>query len=73
MRSNAPHSIVVGMDESAGAAGVLLEHAVGADLLVVGSRGQGALKRALVGSVAARVSHHAMCPTVVIPAGGDPR
>lgn len=66
MKSNAPHSIVVGIDESAGAT-------VGADLLVVGSRGHGALKRALVGSVAAQVSHHDTCPTVVIPAGGDPR
>lgn len=46
---------------------VLLARAAGVDLLVVGSRGHSALKRALIGSVATQVSHHAPCPTVVVP------
>jgi nucleotide-binding universal stress UspA family protein len=52
-------------------ADVLLDAAAAADLLVVGSRGHGAFKRALLGSVATHVSHHATCPVVVIPAPKD--
>ena len=52
-------------------ADVLLDAAAAADLLVVGSRGHGAFKRALFGSVATDVSHHATCPVVVIPAPKD--
>ncbi len=46
----------------------ILGVAAGADLLVVGSRGCGAVQRALFGSVATQVSHHAPCPLVVVPA-----
>jgi nucleotide-binding universal stress UspA family protein len=52
-------------------ADVLLDAAAGADLLVVGSRGHGAFKRAVIGSVATHVSHHADCPVVVVPAPRD--
>lgn len=48
-------------------ADVLLDAAADSDLLVVGSRGHGAFKRALLGSVATNVSHHATCPVVVVP------
>jgi Universal stress protein UspA and related nucleotide-binding proteins len=46
----------------------ILETADGASLLVVGSRGRSALKRTLFGSVATQISHHAVCPLVVVPA-----
>jgi nucleotide-binding universal stress UspA family protein len=53
-------------------AGVLLEAAAGADLLVVGSRGQGGFARLLLGSVGHEVAHHAPCPTVIVPTPTDP-
>jgi nucleotide-binding universal stress UspA family protein len=39
---------------------------IGAGLIVVGSRGLGPLKRALVGSVSSSVVHHAHCPVLVV-------
>jgi nucleotide-binding universal stress UspA family protein len=45
---------------------VLLDTAVGADLLVVGSRGHGGFTEALIGSVSQRCVHHARCPVVVV-------
>lgn len=44
----------------------LVEAAAGAQLLVVGSRGRGALKRLLLGSVSHDVLLHIPCPTVVM-------
>jgi len=38
----------------------------GADVIVVGSRGRGAIKRALLGSVSAHVVHNAPCPVLVV-------
>jgi nucleotide-binding universal stress UspA family protein len=37
------------------------------DMLVVGSRGSGEFAKLLLGSVSSKVTHHAACPTVVIP------
>jgi len=48
------------------AARVLLDASVGADLLVVGSRGHGGFVEALLGSVGQHCVHHATCPVVVI-------
>ena len=45
---------------------VLLERSEGADLLVVGSRGRGAMRSALLGSVALHCVSHAPCPVVVV-------
>ena len=42
---------------------------MGADLIVIGSHGAGALATALIGSVASRVIRHAPCPVLVIPHG----
>lgn len=37
-----------------------------ADVVVVGSRGRGALKRALLGSVSSHLVHRAPCPVLVV-------
>ena len=42
---------------------------LGVDVVVVGSRGRGAVKRALLGSVSGHVVHNAPCPVLVIRAG----
>ena len=47
-------------------ADVLVTAAAGADLLVVGSRGHGAVAGMLLGSVSEHVVAHAPCPVVVI-------
>ena len=48
------------------AAHALLDRADGAALLVVGSRGRGAVRSALLGSVALHCATHARCPVVVV-------
>lgn len=46
---------------------VLVEQARGAQLLVVGGRGHGAVTSALLGSATGYVLHHATCPVMVVP------
>jgi nucleotide-binding universal stress UspA family protein len=43
---------------------------VGADVIVIGTRGHSALAGLLVGSVTQRLLHIAACPVLSIPAGG---
>lgn len=43
----------------------ILDAAVDAELIVLGSRGLGGFKELLLGSVAHQVAHHATCPVVV--------
>jgi nucleotide-binding universal stress UspA family protein len=50
-----------------GPAGVLLDEAADADLLVVGSRGLGGFRGLLLGSVGQQCAHHAPCPLVIVP------
>ncbi len=47
---------------------VLVDESETADLVVVGSRGLGGFRGALLGSVSTFVVHHAACPVVVVPA-----
>ena len=49
------------------ATAVLVKHVKENDLLVVGSRGHGAVTGALLGSVSTHCVHHAPCPVVVVP------
>ncbi len=49
----------------------LVELSKGAQLIVAGSRGQGALAQTVLGSVSAGLAHHAQCPTAIIH-GEDP-
>lgn len=48
----------------------LVDLSAGADLVVVGSRGLGRLSRAVLGSVAAHVAAHALCPVIVVRGPG---
>ena len=41
------------------------------DLLVLGSRAYGPIRRALAGSVSSAVVHHAPCPVLVMPRAGE--
>ena len=51
---------------------VLVEESEGAVMVVLGSRGHGALSRAVLGSVSSSVLHHAKVPVAVVPEPGDP-
>jgi hypothetical protein len=50
----------------------LLEMAATADLVVVGSRGLGAVRRLLLGTVSEKVLQHAPCPVLIVKDPGDP-
>ena len=53
------------------AAGVLLEEAADADLVIVGTRGRGRMAGAVLGSVSRQVAAAAPCPVVVVPASAS--
>ena len=56
-----------------GEPGLLLEEASeDADLVVVGSRTWGALRRTVLGSTSDRLMHHAHCPVLVVPRRDTP-
>ncbi|MPY94990.1 MAG: universal stress protein [Acidimicrobiia bacterium] len=54
------------------AGGILVDRSEGAELVVVGARGHGAVTSLLLGSVSQHVTHHAKCPVVIIPHAAVP-
>lgn len=64
----AMHLDVVGHPMPASGADAILEvaDAVGADLIVVGSRGHGVGRRLLRGSVSTKIAHHAECDVLIV-------
>jgi nucleotide-binding universal stress UspA family protein len=48
-----------------------LAEEVGADLIVLGSRGHGPVERLVVGSISEGVVHHARCPVLVLRGGEE--
>lgn len=61
-----PNVAVSEMAVEGNAASVLIEHSKDADLLVVGSRGNGGFKGLVLGSVSQQCVSHAQCPVVVV-------
>lgn len=61
------HDVTISLVQ-ADATEALTQAAAGADLLVMGNRGRGALKEALLGSTSGRVADHAPCPVVIVRA-----
>jgi nucleotide-binding universal stress UspA family protein len=51
----------------------LIEAATGADLLVVGHRGRGAIASAVLGSVGLHCVLHAPCPVTIVRPDAEPR
>jgi len=70
--SNDASRYVIHIEQKPAAPGILqaIEHS-SADLLVMGTRGGGRLRRALVGSVANRVLHEAECDVLIVPEGSS--
>ena len=50
---------------------VTLAEEIGAGLIVLGSRGRGGIRRALMGSVSDSVVRHSHCPVLVVREGRD--
>ena len=61
-------AVRVTVEGATGAPGpILVEAAQGADLLVLGHRGRGAVRSALLGSVGLHCVLHATCPVTIVP------
>jgi nucleotide-binding universal stress UspA family protein len=69
----AAHGEVDVVEASGDAAHELVRMSEGLDVLVTGSRDQGAVKRLLLGSVSTHIVRHAACPVIVVPAGAAGR
>lgn len=68
-RESAGGSVVVGTElKSSPPIPTLVQLSEGADMVVVGSHGRGAVGRALLGSVSSGVLRGAACPVAIIPA-----
>ena len=53
--------------QRAGSGPGVLDAAAGSDVLVCGSRGQGGLARAMLGSTSSSLLHHATLPLLIVP------
>ncbi|WP_431871043.1 universal stress protein [Nocardiopsis eucommiae] len=74
VRASHPELDVATVLASEDAPEVLLDEARHGDVIVVGSRGLGAVRAIMLGSVSLRTSSHAPCPVVVVPeAAPEPR
>lgn len=62
-----PDLEVISRTRAGSAAAILIEESERADLLVVGSRGQGGFADLVIGSTTLHVTSHAHCPVVVVP------
>lgn len=60
------------MAEGVAAVALREQSAQGLDLLCVGSRGYGPLKRVLLGSVSSELLHEVSCPVLVVPRSAEP-
>jgi nucleotide-binding universal stress UspA family protein len=69
--SHRPAVAIRTMAVEGGAGSALVHAAEGAELLVVGGRGRGAITGILLGSVALHCVIHAPCPVMVVPTGRD--
>jgi nucleotide-binding universal stress UspA family protein len=71
--SVAPHRVPADVTVVAGGTTArLVERSAGLDLLVCGSRGHGAIRAMLEGSVSHALAHHAHCPLIVVSRGTEP-
>jgi nucleotide-binding universal stress UspA family protein len=58
---------IEGLVRDGNPAGVVVDASQDADLLVMGSRGHGSLRAAILGSVSRHIIRHATCPVVIHP------
>lgn len=65
-RAALPDGELEGLAVNGHPAGVLVEQADGATLLVVGSRGRGGFASVVLGSVSQGIAHHATCPVTIV-------
>jgi nucleotide-binding universal stress UspA family protein len=67
----AAHGDVEVVEATGDPATELVRMSEGLDVLVTGSRDQGAFKRLVLGSVSTHVVRHATCPVIVVPTRAD--
>ncbi len=69
LRRDIPDLAIEEVLEEGDPAAVLARHGVELDVLVIGSRGYGPIRRTLLGGVSSEVMRTAPCPVIVVPRG----
>ena len=69
--STRPQDIGLVVVDTGDARTVIRRRAEQASMLVIGARGHGAVSHFLLGSVAASMTAHPPCPTVIVPVTED--